>query len=772
MKKYFPDESYNKIPCGIVVFNDNESLGLVYANESYYSDYSNGNSESLNITQSNTDFVAKIREKLSDSSNAEIIYNAYRNGNEIMNICMSVSRLDENNFIGAMWDVTMQHEMLKKLERYEIILGSLNNIIFGADILQNKLTLYIPQHDNHKIIQPQESEGIDRFLENAVHPSEYNRFIDNFYNGKEENIVVKMKIVDDDWQWYRIHRQFEYNAQGQIVRIFGIMRNIESEKKQEKQLKQKIELDPVLKVYNRNAAVERTNKYLSENKDRRDYALMVMDIDNFKTINDTCGHLYGDAVIAMVARTLKNIFGDNNVVGRYGGDEFFVFLTESTTEEICEKADRIINDINNFRTSNDQQVTCSIGIALGTDFEAVPDYKAMFEKADRALYSVKNSGKMHWEIYDINQMTGQVDHRAIDYEEEDRENTELLESRDLMKVFLELSAGTKTSDEAIYKIMKYIMERFDFDCMQIMQVNGKDDLITVKYEWCNDPNFRNSAGKSGYYVHSDIKMFSEHFKRDPIFMVSPETATGFSPKFQKEFDKNMRYSVIYNANTTRDDLFYMFVCTRFDKNHIWNEKECQELNIATKIMTMYVSQSDRETETERKLAHQVAHDRKTNLYSVMEFYVQLGRLRKLAKENDEDVALMHVDIGNFLNFNRKFGVIAGDEVLMDYAEHIKSCTDVDYNISAHIDGTDIYFIARRIPKGDKSFIETIDKEAKEFCVAENAKYPGAHLIIRTGIYLIEGNEEGGYGFDSALIAKRTVKDCNESYTIVYDKSME
>lgn len=64
----------------------------------------------------------------------------------------------------------------------------------------------------------------------------------------------------------------------------------------------------------------------------------------------------------------------------------------------------------------------------------------------------------------------------------------------------------------MYKIIRYVAEKFGIDWFQIMKVNTKEDLITISYEWCSDPKFQNNAGKRGYYAHSDIKHFKEFLK--------------------------------------------------------------------------------------------------------------------------------------------------------------------------------------------------------------------------------------------------------------------
>ena len=70
----------------------------------------------------------------------------------------------------------------------------------------------------------------------------------------------------------------------------------------------------------------------------------------------------------------------------------------------------------------------------------------------------------------------------------------------------------------MYKIIRYVAEKFGVDWFQIMKVNTKEDLITISYEWCNDPKFQNNAGKRGYYSHSDIEHFKEFFEKYPVFI--------------------------------------------------------------------------------------------------------------------------------------------------------------------------------------------------------------------------------------------------------------
>ena len=761
LKKYFEDESYNIIPCGVVAFQNDSTLKIISANDYYYSTYANGNFESLNICEEDKNIIADLKDK------NEVVYKCIVSDGSIRYICMHLTKYNENDILGILIDVTEQHTNLVRMkdERrcFTFALKSSKNIVFEHNVADDNMTLYIPvkgQTELKKLSIPNNTE--DAVYE-LTDKRDYGYLKENIYNEKVENISVRMKLPGNkNYEWHRIFRNFEHDEKGNLKRIFGTITNIEDEKHHEKELKEKIEIDPVLHVYNRNAGVERINEYIKSNPESRDYALFVIDIDDFKNINDTYGHLYGDTVIAMVAEMLNKATDDDAIVGRYGGDEFFVFLKSS---RIAENADRVVDNVCKINISDDKRITCSVGVADGRIFEEVPNYKVLFSKADKALYSTKKNGKAHWEIYNENIVYDNSSH-AIDYEVEDAENsTELFKTRDMMKVFLELSSSAKNSDDAMYKIIRYVAEKFDIDWFQIMKVNTKEDLITISYEWCSDPKFQNNAGKRGYYAHSDIEHFKEFFEKYPVFILSNEKINGFSLKFQREFEKNKKNGeVVYNANITTGDSFFMFVCTRFGYENPWQIEECVELNMATKLMT--ISQSDKETENEKKLRKIIDYDRKTSCYTIAKFYEQIGRLRKFAEEKDEQVALLNTDFSGMLDFNERFGQIEGDKVFEEFVNCILS-SDNDYNIITHIDGADIFFSAFRF-KNSESF-DKIDALNKQFSKMINEKYPGAHIIVKTGIYVLKTNEVVGVGLDKALKAKKTVKNPTESFCIVYDK---
>ena len=104
--------------------------------------------------------------------------------------------------------------------------------------------------------------------------------------------------------------------------------------------------DSLTGLFNRDAAVQSVNRYMQDGSRAPEGTLMVIDLDNFKEINDTKGHLFGDSVLTEAARCIAGVFDSQDMVGRIGGDEFLVFSKQlSGREEIMKRGRQLIEDI-------------------------------------------------------------------------------------------------------------------------------------------------------------------------------------------------------------------------------------------------------------------------------------------------------------------------------------------------------------------------------------------------------------------------------------------
>jgi diguanylate cyclase (GGDEF)-like protein len=130
-------------------------------------------------------------------------------------------------------------------------------------------------------------------------------------------------------------------------------------------------------------------------RNQRSFALLVMDIDYFKTLNDTHGHIAGDEVIVAVARILSESIRSVDYAARYGGDEFVIVMVEATADMALKTAERIRSRVNDIRYDANGQtvsVTVSIGVVQSQQSDDISP-TALFARADNALYEAKRAGR-------------------------------------------------------------------------------------------------------------------------------------------------------------------------------------------------------------------------------------------------------------------------------------------------------------------------------------------------------------------------------------------
>ncbi len=161
------------------------------------------------------------------------------------------------------------------------------------------------------------------------------------------------------------------------------------------------ETDSLTQILNRTGVQKRVSSWMqTKNAKERGAALFIIDVDNFKTVNDTLGHAEGDKALIQTARTLKTIFREEDVIGRMGGDEFLVFCPGLRNEEtIAQKAGMVImggqQDI--IRSEGSVHLTLSVGAAIYPEHAA--NFEILIRQADRALYEAKENGKNGFAIY-------------------------------------------------------------------------------------------------------------------------------------------------------------------------------------------------------------------------------------------------------------------------------------------------------------------------------------------------------------------------------------
>ena len=252
-------------------------------------------------------------------------------------------------------------------------------------------------------------------IEKRIHESERNLLthLRKFIASGESTYTSELRLKgdNDEYVWYRLTGTLIKDKDGGVpLKLIGSIVNVNAQIVHEQELKEMAETDLLSGLLNKVSMEKHVTEWIAKNQNSVG-AFYMLDLDNFKQVNDKIGHSAGDTAICDAAAKLSLTFSEKDFIGRIGGDEFCVFLTLPTTMEhhkmdelIIEKANLLNSILHETYIGHDcvVHITSSIGITIFPT--QATTYKELFQRADAALYSVKEHGKNNYAIFDKNTM--------------------------------------------------------------------------------------------------------------------------------------------------------------------------------------------------------------------------------------------------------------------------------------------------------------------------------------------------------------------------------
>lgn len=158
--------------------------------------------------------------------------------------------------------------------------------------------------------------------------------------------------------------------------------------------------DPLTNLLNKSYISEHMSN-LIKNKDEKERALLFLDLDNFKSINDRLGHIFGDKIIIEMSKRVSGLLFENDLIARIYGDEFAVLLDRENKEDVKNVVSNIIKDVSEYYNIDGISIkcSCSIGVYFFKPSEQLSP-ESLIEKADNAMYKAKSLGKNTYSIFE------------------------------------------------------------------------------------------------------------------------------------------------------------------------------------------------------------------------------------------------------------------------------------------------------------------------------------------------------------------------------------
>ena len=288
-----------------------------------------------------------------------------------------------------------QDKLVRAQDRYRIVTELSNDVMFEYDYKNDVLKLserFSLVYGRGNVIGSFRKEI--NSIAKMIHPEDRRDSLEQILRTKRigaNDIQLRLLDANGEYQWCRILYRVVCNEEGIPMRAIGKISNISIFKKEIEELDRASKTDSLTGAYNKMATKEVIDEYIQKHKDGMHMLLMV-DVDDFKKVNDNYGHQNGDEVLMYAIRNLRENYKDGEIIGRVGGDEFVVFIGEVTNRELLlEKAQMLRDLLHRPYRKEDLEIPVSASVGVSMYPQDGKCYEELMYCADSALYEVKSS---------------------------------------------------------------------------------------------------------------------------------------------------------------------------------------------------------------------------------------------------------------------------------------------------------------------------------------------------------------------------------------------
>lgn len=298
------------------------------------------------------------------------------------------------------WFLNTQRQRIRHEQaRYDLLAKFSDTILFEYDYRTQRM-VFTPNIASRFTFEKGEIRPMDEaYCFQTIHPEDqgtlraFLNHAERLGEDSQESTMLRFLDKNDEYRWMDCQGQLLRDKAGRPLALIGKISDVHEQKEQEERLLEKASLDAMTGVLNRGAAEREINRLLEQVPAG---FLFMVDVDNFKQINDTYGHARGDAILIQTAADIKSAFRQGDVVGRIGGDEFVIFMQGASDQATAAaKAEHILE-----RLSLREEGALSVSIGIAVYPQSGESYAALYEAADQAMYAAKRQGKSGYHLAD------------------------------------------------------------------------------------------------------------------------------------------------------------------------------------------------------------------------------------------------------------------------------------------------------------------------------------------------------------------------------------
>ncbi|MEG0072237.1 MAG: sensor domain-containing diguanylate cyclase [Raoultibacter sp.] len=372
--------------------------------------------------------------------------------------------------------------------------------------------------------------------------------------------------------WVRFALQLFEDTQTNDLMCYTYVEDINEDKKAELALLYRAQHDLMTGLYNKNTTQEKIEEILTSEKGSLEkHIFFIIDLDYFKLINDRFGHAFGDAVLSQTSAKIGELFRTGDIIGRIGGDEFVVFMSNIKNEKIAFlKAQELCDSLAETYTQNgvEQKMTASVGIALYDKHGKT--YDELYRHSDTALYHAKEQGRCRYSLYNETMRMGHTITRDIDFRQIIETST--FESNMSEYVF-RILYESNDKQAGITSVLELIGKHYHVSRAYVFENSEDGQYVRNTFEWCNDgipSQIQSSLKEISYRKLGD---YEKNFGAEGVFYLADSND---APEGIREILKTQNIKSMVQFSIVKDGQFAGFI--GFDECTGYRTPEDREFN--------------------------------------------------------------------------------------------------------------------------------------------------------------------------------------------------
>lgn len=764
---------YSNASAKIVYVSDTVCKLLGYTKEEYELLRGNSGSEFYFLKDYEKKMIGEAQEAMLGKKLPRAEYQLNnKDGNTMwMAIRGEVVSADEKGILVqyAMMDMTEFHDTVEQMrleqKKLNIIVEIAADLIFEYDI-KNDAMHYTRQSEDGLNAEHIPHNYFDVIRDEGwVHPEDmeaFEEFREQMSGGKQVvHTIIRKRFADRKFHWVEVDGRTIYDKDGNADKVIGKITNIDSRMEKEELLKITSEKDSLTGLYNHQTCIDKVRKQLRLTRQGEQCVLVVCDIDNFKQINDSNGHLFGDAVLCTFADEMRSIF-PSAIKGRIGGDEFMMMMRDTSREQLEYKLQQLCDRFSklNVHDGSDVRISCSIGAVICTHDKH--DYETAFQLADAALYRVKNTSKGMYYVVNITDdkeelRQSYLSQKKTDESEYVRQESLIRNDEDLVMFSLELLENVEDVRIGLKMVADRACRFFGFD--EVTYVRQEEDEFEKVFHW---GSHEQSSFRSRILNNDEVKwayMDRPFDENNSLALINSEIT-------DKEGNVTGSMLVVKYEKQDGSRRYVLFVDRLLERS--WDIERATLVRIAgiiyNRIMRMKAA--------ERSLVEaelMVNYDSLTNLPTYSKFLnVSEQYLDGISKHEKPSYFFMYVDFENFQYMNEIYGYSVGDGVLRRFADYLR-----DWNKGVYFSRITSDHYCGLFRDDDKSLVE-VKNYMNKFCSDINKEYPLGNVNLVCGFSQVTGveDEEVSVLLDCANIARKHGKGKGETCFFLYSDNIK